>query len=338
MKTSFIAALVLFAVPAPAQIVDYPDSAIGEAASFFPISTPRDGRTVRGQILCPSTAADLPQTKAVVWRVGFQLAGREPYATFVLRAGTTKVQSLTGSWSTNLPDQRIQKDLSGTVLPGGTQGWPPQNVWVEFDLDHPFIFTPGDAIVVDITARSEVPGEHCKTAMGPGVWRAYDPSYDESSTGPTTISDFGGLKLRFAFMPLGWTPYGTGCGPEPQVELWGVTEPKLGGNLKLAVNDLTLTTVEALLCVGGSRTWFNGVPLPIAMDGFGMPGCQLLQDFAGGIHRMARMGSSASLTFAVPNDPGLLGLKAWFQGLVCDVSTNPRGLVLTQGLEMLLGS
>src|SRR5262245_16832946 len=107
-------------------VVDYEDSLLASPPQVaYPFYTPGAGslgQTVRLQLFCPPTFAGLPTTPGLVTRIGFQIAGQEAYSTFVLRAGTTAVPALSTSWATNLPDQRVQRDLSGHVLQGGLSG------------------------------------------------------------------------------------------------------------------------------------------------------------------------------------------------------------------------
>jgi hypothetical protein len=103
-STLSIASILLLMPALSAQTtVDYPDSAIASPAGQYPVYTPTNGNTVRGQIHCPSSFAGLPTPRAIVSRVGIQLSGQEDYTTFVVRAGVSPVSTMTNSWTQNLP-------------------------------------------------------------------------------------------------------------------------------------------------------------------------------------------------------------------------------------------
>lgn len=285
-----------------AQAIDYPDSTITSPAGQYPIYTPTNGNTCRVQIYCPSTFAKLPKVRCLVSKVGIQLASQEDYSTFVMRAGTTSATALTNSWTTNLPDQRIQLDLSGTKLMGGGSSASPANIWVEFDLNYPFVFNPGDALVADFTSKSKVAGTYCRTAIGSGVPRAYDLAYTPASKGPTGVVTSGGIKLRFVFQPIQWVPYGSACAGA------GKFAPKLTmtGTMKIG----SPVIVKMSNGLGGAPTlFFLGLsPLlrPVPIGG----GCELLTplDF---VQAMTASGTGAgqgasTAAIPIPNNKNLI--------------------------------
>jgi hypothetical protein len=301
-STLSIASILLLMPALSAQTtVDYPDSAIASPAGQYPVYTPTNGNTVRGQIHCPSSFAGLPNTKAIVSRVGIQLSGQEDYTTFVVRAGVSPVSTMTNSWTQNLPDQRVQADLSGTKLMGGMNGSSAVNIWYEFELNYPFLYNPGDNLIVDITAKSKVAGTFCRSAIGSGVPRALDTSYTATSAGPTAVYTSGGIKLRFVFQPIQGVIFGKGCPGTgnftPQISVKGTMQ--LASPVIISMNN----------GLGGATTLsFLGIlPLirPLPLGG----GCELLvsPDI---ISVLGAAGSgpgngAASVAFAVPNDPNL---------------------------------
>ncbi|MEZ5989738.1 MAG: hypothetical protein R3F30_11555 [Planctomycetota bacterium] len=298
-----ILSLALILPAAAAQTVDYPDSTLNSPQGQYPVYTPTNGNTVRGQLYCPANFSGLPTVKCIVSRIGIQIAGQEDYTTFVVRAGTTSVTALTTSWSTNLPDQRVQEDLSGTKLPGGLNGTTQVNQWVEFEIDYPFLFTPGDALVVDITAKSKVAGTYCRSAIGTGVPRALDLAYTSTSTGPTTLSTSGGIKLRFVFQPIQYVPFGDGC---PGT---GNSKPVLA--MTGAMNLGQVVVVNLSKGLGGATTVFflglSPLPMPLPIGG----GCTLLTPLDWISPRVASGSGAGNGTSTqavlIPNDKTLLG-------------------------------
>jgi hypothetical protein len=126
------------------------------------VYTPTNGNTVRGQIHCPSSFAGLPTSKSIVSRIGIQLSGQEDYTTFVVRAGVSPVATMTNSWVQNLPDQRVQADLSGTKLLGGMSGGNPVNIWYELRLGSP-------STVCHVSAAPRFRSEACRWGWS-GAW------------------------------------------------------------------------------------------------------------------------------------------------------------------------
>jgi len=191
--------------------VYYPDTVLNTPQGQYPIYTPTNGNTVRGQIMIPATFAGLPKTGGLVTKVGCQIAGIEDYTTFVIRAGVTTQKTLTTTFSTNLPDQRIQVDLSGTKLTGGGTQPAPANKWVEFDICNPFFWKPGDNVCIDFTSKSKVAGTYCRTAIGTGVGRMLNTSYTPTTTTGTTYTS-GGIKLMMVIDdPTKVVTYDKGC-------------------------------------------------------------------------------------------------------------------------------
>ncbi|MHC4896069.1 MAG: hypothetical protein ACYTGW_03075, partial [Planctomycetota bacterium] len=215
MHKALLLAGTLLLVPAldlAAQTkVYHPDNVLNVPQGQYPIYTPTSGNTVRGQIMIPGTFAGLPKTPGLVTKVGCQIAGQADYTTFVIRAGITTQKTLTATFTTNLPDQRIQVDLSGTKLIGGGTQTNQANKWVEFDICYPFLWNPGDYICIDFTSKSKVAGTYCRTAIGSGVGRVINTSYTPTAT-TGTVSASGGIKLMVVIDdPTKVVSYGQGC-------------------------------------------------------------------------------------------------------------------------------
>lgn len=204
--------LLVPGLPLSAQTkVYYPDNIITTPAGQYPIYTPRSGTTVRAQFLIPGNFSGLPSSGGLVTKVGCQIAGQADYATFVIRAGVTSQKTLTNTFTTNLPDQRIQVDLSGTKLIGGGTQANQVNKWVEFDICHPFFWSPGQYICIDFISKSKVAGTYCRTAIGTGVPRMLNLSYTSTAT-TGTVSTAGGIKLMVIIDdPTKVIPYDKGC-------------------------------------------------------------------------------------------------------------------------------
>jgi hypothetical protein len=312
--------LTLAAAAANAQaVVDYDTSTLANPPAFgYPLYTPGVGslgQTVRVQWLCPAPflGAQLP-APGFVTHIGLSLAGTATYDTFVLRAGSSAVASLTNVWDANLPDQRVQKDLSNVPLQGGGTAGAPVNQWVEFELDHPIHWQPGQGIVVDLTTHIAVAGQMLGTTIGTAIERAVHSNYQGGPTA-TTVQGSGGLVFRMRFAPLAIVPFGHGCpglgGFTPSIGSSG--QSALGStSYQVTVSQVTPGVFGAFV-VGFSRATFAGLPLPIAWGG----GCDQFASadavFGVAIGGGAVGGGSAALPLAFPSVPALAGTTLYAQ-------------------------
>lgn len=313
---------------AQAVVVDYPDSTLGAAAGQYPIYTGTGLNVIRGQSFCPGTFAGLPATPMLCTRIGVQLAasaGPVPYAQFVLRAGSTTVPNLTATFATNLPDQRVQLDLSGTSIDGG----PTTNVWVEWPLQVPFYYNPGDGVVIDFVTQAAVAGNYLRTCIGAGVQRCVSLSYTGGPSGSAITS--GGIKFRMVFEPVGMVQWGDGC---PGA---GNITPTIAamGQSNLGSQNLIVTLNNAL---GGTAAVFTlGFPASIDLGG----GCHiyntaLATSFQATGGSGPGVGSSAFF-LPIPNNPTLAGFVADVQWVVLDpLSAAVVPVVTTAGGKLVV--
>jgi hypothetical protein len=133
--------------------------------------------------------------------------------------------------------------------------------------------------------------------------------------------------------------YGAGCNgiglaaPNPSSAV-----PAIGGTAGVRVDGL-LSGSPCFMMIGLSRTSVGATPLPIPLDGLGMPGCSLLQDI--GLEFSAFCPSSGATTaqfnLPIPNLPGILGYHLYLQSWAFQQASNPAGLVLSQGLDITIG-
>lgn len=319
----FASALALPALRA--QAIDYPDSTLAAPPQIaFPLYTPgggSTGQTVRVQWLCPASFLAAQNVAAgLVTRIGLPLAGQAAYSVFVLRAGASGATSLGSDWAVNLPDQRVQRDLSGTVVQGGGSASAPANQWVEFDLDFPFRWQPGEGIVVDLTAQILVPGSYLGSSVGAGVARAVNFSYAPGA--PATSFTGNGVALRMTFAPHGLVVFGAGCAAPGGVApvLSGLGDGSRGSTL-LLLADQALAPAVGGFVIGVSRSAWNGGPLPWDLGG----GCALrVSPDAFALVSITPVGGglgSAALALPVPNSPLLVGAVVYGQWAQVDAAS-----------------
>ena len=139
---------------------------------------------------------------------------------------------------------------------------------------------------------------------------------------------------------LSWTSsYGIGCsggGIAPQLAVLAGTRPALGTSFGWSIHGLGAAAPASLLGIGFQGASWNGQALPLALDGYGMPGCSLWTDLAA-TQVLVTAGGTASWSVAVPNQPGLLGTQLYAQGFPLVAAANPAGVLATAALEAVVG-
>jgi len=127
--------------------------------------------------------------------------------------------------------------------------------------------------------------------------------------------------------------YGTGCVGSsgiPDLRTLGAL-PSLGVPVPLQLVGLPASPGSALLMVGDSIENWNGVPLPIALDGLGLPGCHAW--IAGlGSMPVSHLGGATILQFPLPATPVLAGEAVGLQALVFDPASNAAWASLSNAL------
>lgn len=128
--------------------------------------------------------------------------------------------------------------------------------------------------------------------------------------------------------------FGTGCrGSNTRVPVLRHTSmPALGGTLGLQLDD-ALGNAPAFLVLGSSRTADALGPLPRDLAILGMPGCQQYVDLLVSLFTPTMASGSATISLAVPNQPGLLGLRLPLQWLALDAAANRFGATTSNGGE-----
>jgi hypothetical protein len=299
-----------------AQTVAFPGVPLASPPSIaFPFYTPGGGSTgdtVRAQFLCPDSFLSTQGLQpGLVTHVSFSLAGAAVYDVFELRVGATSVPTLGPDWSVNLPDQRLQRDLGGVSLVGGGSAGAPANQWVEFELDRPIAWQPGEGLVVDLTTHILVTDTYLGTTsvsggLG-GMQRAVNFAYVPGA--PATAFSGSGIALQFRFAPFGMVSFGAGCagstGVAPHLEQHGSTA--IGDTVVLVAHDTVPDGLGAFV-FGHSRRASPGGVLPLSLGG----GCmQLVADDV--MVLLVATGTVAAVGFAVPPDPLLRGAVLYVQ-------------------------
>jgi hypothetical protein len=126
-----------------------------------------------------------------------------------------------------------------------------------------------------------------------------------------------------------WTPFGSGCAGSagtPVLRAVGGSLPVIGSTFTLELASLS-TSVAAFVVGLDSQLW-NGHVLPFDLGTLGMPGCSLLVRPDASCIVTATAGQ-ATLSMPLPNQPALIGLQFFGQGLALDPATNALGAVVS---------
>jgi hypothetical protein len=132
--------------------------------------------------------------------------------------------------------------------------------------------------------------------------------------------------------------FGMGCGSQPaSLQTVPFAPPVIGRTAQLSMQGAALDF--GFLAIGTSKFWMGGFPLPIALDGLGMPGCGILQ--SNDIHSSypSSSGSAGIANFTLPIPPNVffLGVELHLQAWAPDPAANTAGIVLTNGLTWTIG-
>jgi hypothetical protein len=155
---------------------------------------------------------------------------------------------------------------------------------------------------------------------------------------PTTQIRISDTWLLKPVQPASALVFGSGCAGSGGVpQLRAQNQPWLGDALRLAWGNLPAGGAPVVLAVGTSNQAWSGGPLPQALGGYGMPGCQLLVALDATI-LTSTSGSSLFTTLPVPANQALAGWSVFLQGFVFDAAANAAGVSTTDGVAAQLGS
>lgn len=134
------------------------------------------------------------------------------------------------------------------------------------------------------------------------------------------------------------TPYGQGCaGVTTALQPHPGSLPLIGQAFTSEVLVMPVGATFAFADYGTSRTSVGPFPLPLALDGFGMPGCHLFHD-ALLLQIMQINGNTATHQLVLPTAITLEGLHLFVQALISAPGANPAELVATNALDLTLGN
>ncbi len=159
------------------------------------------------------------------------------------------------------------------------------------------------------------------------------------SCGATSSNDTWDLSV---YVVARFANYGNGCPPlsgiVPTLSKVPGTSSRSGDTLGIRLANLPTVLTVALPFFGYNRSSWNGLPLPLDLTAFGMPGCTLWAELLTSGVVVAFTGS-ADWLLPIPASPFFLGTSLYFQAVVLDAQAgNAQGAVMTNAARVVIGN
>ncbi len=172
-----------------------------------------------------------------------------------------------------------------------------------------------------------------------GRWLAFDSAALNLVPGRTVvIEDVFVSDLRPA-VAARFAAYGAGCRGSRGIPALGRdpdTLPWIGTALRVRVTD-AVALRPCWLSIGASKTSWGGIPLPLPLDGAGMPGCVVLASPDLSLALATDAAGALEVPLMVPADARFLGASIHLQAWIADAAANAFGLVVTNAATATLG-
>jgi hypothetical protein len=112
--------------------------------------------------------------------------------------------------------------------------------------------------------------------------------------------------------------------------------PAIAGSFSLELSD-AVANAPAVLMFGNSNTQWSTTSLPLTLQAFGAPGCDLLVALDITTTMLTDAGGEAALIVNVPNLTALLDVTFYTQFAVLDLAANAMGFAFSNGGEGVIG-
>ncbi|MEZ5967354.1 MAG: hypothetical protein R3F56_26185 [Planctomycetota bacterium] len=133
-----------------------------------------------------------------------------------------------------------------------------------------------------------------------------------------------------------YAPLGSGCAGPAALVLSGGQLAWVGRSFDQALLSAPASAASAVLLVGGSRTQWGALPLPLDLTSLGMTGCRL-RTSVDMVLPFALAGGRGIVSIPIPSSPWLVGARMYDQCSVPDSAANPLGVVLSNAREWVIG-
>lgn len=284
---------------------------------------------------CPGTAL-LPPNCVSVNAAGGTLAGHTSQNEYAYRVqapdaitvtGFRLFTNATGGLATTVAASLYLATASGEpeVSPTatGTMTVDVQPGFYDVVLSAPASFQPGDEFFIASDTGTIFTSTLNGGTPGAGYWRRppSNPNWSQSS-----VVQFPSYQLVCS---------GAGQpGATPELTSNGVPSIGTSFSLELAV---AVANSPAVLLWGDSNTLWGSTPLPLTLQSFGAPGCDLLVALDVTATMLTDAVGEASLLVNVPNLTSLLDAQFYSQFAVLDFGANAMGFAFSNGGQGLVG-
>ena len=284
---------------------------------------------------CPGSAA-LPATCVSLNASGGTLTGHSSQNEYAYRVQAPTAITVTGfrlftnaiaGAPTTVPAGLYLATAGGSPEPvpvaTGTMTVGVQPGFYEVVLNAPTSFQPGGQFFIASDTGTIFTSTLSGGTPGSGYWRR-PPSNPNWS--PSNVVHFPSYELVCS---------GSGQpGAHPALNGNGV--PAIGGSFSLELSDAVANS-PAVLMFGNSNTQWSSTPLPLTLQTFGAPGCDLLVALDITTMMVTDGGGDAALLVTVPNLTTLLDVAFYTQFAVLDLATNAMGFAFSNGGEGVIG-
>lgn len=185
-----------------------------------------------------------------------------------------------------------------------------------------------------------------QVSLTPATWTsmAYDSQRQRITLfgGQSGTGQLNGTTFAYAVTPhaAAISTYGAGCPGPTGVPLLAASTgsvPRLGTTLNVQLSNLPTGILNVPIgWLGFDNQSWAGLPLPLALDPLGFPGCSALLAPTAAYSLIATAGV-APWTIAVPFLPAFAGTQFYLQGGVLVLGFNPGGVVFSRGLACTVG-
>lgn len=177
------------------------------------------------------------------------------------------------------------------------------------------------------------PPPRTRTSLVFDSWRATTFLFGGQSIGPnhSDVWSYGPVT------PATAAPFGSGCAGAPGVPTITAARPWLGDTVPVALGNGVAGAVAVIWGGLSDTIGVGGVALPLDLTPLAMPGCFVFTSSEAVTWLLAGPAGDATVSFAVPNAPALLGVRLYFQGAFADASANAAGWAVSGALLLTVG-
>ena len=131
--------------------------------------------------------------------------------------------------------------------------------------------------------------------------------------------------------------FGAGCAGSNGVPLATASgAPQVGETVTYSVSSGPVG-LPGVLYLGGSKTWWNRLPLPFSLGALQAPGCNVLTDPLVPIGLQTNRSGAASVPLTLPLSGALVGETFHAQFYLVDPPANGLGLIVSRGITTTIG-